>query len=79
MSNGGGPEPETVREMGGTVGERKLLDAYGSGDPAHQNAITTDRARPFHHESAFIRFRPYGSEGRLVGKNPLPENALAGI
>ena len=53
--------------------------AYGPGDRAHQNAITTDRARPFHHESAFIRFRPYGSEGRLVGKNPLPENALAGV
>ena len=53
--------------------------AYGPGNPAHQNAITTDRARPFHHQSAFIRFRPYGSVGRLVGKNPLLENALAGV
>jgi hypothetical protein len=26
MSNGGGPEPETVREIGGTVGDRRLLD-----------------------------------------------------
>jgi hypothetical protein len=53
--------------------------AYGPIDTAHQNAITTDRARPFHHESAFIRFRPYGSNGRLDRKNRLPENALAGV
>ena len=53
--------------------------AYGPGDAAHQNAIKTDRARPFHHESAFIRFRPYGAEGRLDRKNRLPEHALAGV
>jgi hypothetical protein len=53
--------------------------AYGPGDAAHESAIRTDRARPFHHESAFIRFRPYGSEGSLDGKNRLPEHALAGV
>ncbi|MDP9336496.1 MAG: spheroidene monooxygenase [Actinomycetota bacterium] len=53
--------------------------AYGPNDAAHQTAIRSDRARPFHHESAFIRFRPYGSEGRLDGKNRLPENSLAGV
>ena len=53
--------------------------AYGPNDAAHQTAIRADRARPFHHESAFIRFRPYGAHGRLDGKNRLPENALAGV
>jgi hypothetical protein len=53
--------------------------AYGPSDAGHQTAIRTDRARPFHHQSAFIRFRPYGAQGRLDGKNRLPENALAGV
>ena len=53
--------------------------AYGPSDAAHQSAIRTDRARPFHHESAFIRFRPYGAQGHLDGKNHLPENSLAGV
>ena len=29
--------------------------------------------RPFHHASAFIRFRPYGAEGEWDGTNPLPD------
>src|SRR5438105_124241 len=37
--------------------------AYGRGEPAHSHAIEADRARPFHHRSAFIRFRPYASRG----------------
>jgi hypothetical protein len=53
--------------------------AYGPSDAAHQTAIRTDRGRPFHHESAFIRFRPYGAQGCLDGKNRLPENSLAGV
>ena len=51
--------------------------AYGRRDPAHAEAIAADRARPFHHRSAFIRFRPYASEGRLDGRNPLTETWLA--
>lgn len=51
--------------------------AYGHSEPAHPDAIATDKAKPFHHESAFIRFRPYGAHGHLDGKNPLPENVLA--
>jgi hypothetical protein len=42
-----------------------------SGDGAHQAAVKADRARPFHHESAFVRFRPYASEGSWDGKDPL--------
>jgi hypothetical protein len=46
--------------------------AYGSHEPDHPGAIAADRAKPFHHQSAFIRFRPYGAHGGLDGKNPLP-------
>jgi len=51
--------------------------AYGNREPAHPAAITANRADPFHHQSAFVRFRPYASEGRLDGRNPLPETWLA--
>lgn len=40
-------------------------------DGSHQAAVRADRARPFHHESAFIRFRPYASEGSWDGRDPL--------
>jgi len=45
--------------------------AYGSKEPAHPDAIANGEAKPFHHQQAFIRFRPYASQGRLEGKNPL--------
>jgi hypothetical protein len=38
---------------------------------AHMAAVRADRKRPFHHESAFIRFRPYHSEGEWEGRDPL--------
>lgn len=38
---------------------------------AHMAAVRADRERPFHHESAFIRFRPYRSEGEWDGRDPL--------
>lgn len=47
--------------------------AYGNREPAHPDAIAAGEANPFHHEQAFIRFRPYGSHGRLDGKNALAE------
>ena len=47
--------------------------AYDTADPAHPDAIAADRAKPFHHEEAFIRFRPYASQGSLAGRNPLAE------
>ena len=43
---------------------------------AHPVAITRDRAKPFHHEEAFIRFRPYAVHGNLEGKNPLPADRV---
>ncbi len=44
--------------------------AYDAGAP-HRAAVHADRARPFHHESAFVRFRPYASRGRWGGSDPL--------
>jgi len=37
----------------------------------HRAAMQADRARPFHHESAFVRFRPYASSGSWDGRDPL--------
>lgn len=36
--------------------------AYREGG-SHRAAVASDRARPFHHVSAFIRFRPYATRG----------------
>jgi hypothetical protein len=44
--------------------------AFGKSG-AHQGAVKADRRRPFHHESAFIRFRPYASHGSWDGSDPL--------
>lgn len=55
------------------------LSAYaysGNADRPHPYAIAADAERPFHHEGAFVRFRPYGAVGSLSGRNPLPEHAL---
>jgi hypothetical protein len=38
---------------------------------AHQAAVRGDRAVRFHHESAFVRFRPYFSAGSWAGRDPL--------
>ena len=45
--------------------------AYGRGDGAHPAAIDEDRAKPFHHRSAFVRFRVVDEHGSLDGGNPL--------
>ncbi|HYP55148.1 MAG TPA: hypothetical protein VEQ41_02445 [Solirubrobacterales bacterium] len=48
------------------------MRAYAFGrDGAHQAAVRADRDHPFHHESAFIRFRPYASAGAWDGRDPL--------
>jgi hypothetical protein len=50
--------------------------AFGRRDPAHPDAVAADAANPFHHESAFVRFRPYVVRGSLGRRNPLLEGAL---
>jgi hypothetical protein len=44
--------------------------AIGAGG-SHAAAVRADRAQPFHHESAFVRFRPYASRGNWDGGDPL--------
>lgn len=47
--------------------------AFGNAEPAHPEAIAESERKAFHHQQAFIRFRPYGSVGHLDGRNPLAE------
>lgn len=46
---------------------------------AHQAAVRADRQQPFHHESAFIRFRPLSSHGTWDGHDPLAQTASASV
>jgi hypothetical protein len=52
--------------------------ATGAGG-SHRAAVAADRAQPFHHESAFVRFRPYASRGSWDGRDPLAGLAGAAI
>jgi hypothetical protein len=53
----------TTREMRAYAG--------GGAGPEHRAAVKAHAKRPFHHASAFIRFRPYRAEGEWDGENPL--------
>jgi hypothetical protein len=44
---------------------------------AHPAATRSHAQRPFHHQSAFVRFRPYASSGSWDGRDPLAQEALA--
>jgi hypothetical protein len=41
--------------------------AYGQAGTAHLDAVRSQRAHPFHHESLFARFRPYAAQGTWNG------------
>ncbi len=45
--------------------------AHGGSDRAHPAASRAHAARPFHRESAFVRFRPYASQGNWGKGDPL--------
>jgi heme-degrading monooxygenase HmoA len=49
--------------------------ARGNSNGAHPAATKADRANPFHHDSAFVRFRPYASQGSWDGRDPLAPTA----
>ncbi|HWF32160.1 MAG TPA: hypothetical protein VG188_06360 [Solirubrobacteraceae bacterium] len=55
------------------------MRAYAGGPSAgeHRDAVRAHAERPFHHASAFIRFRTYGAEGEWDGENPLPDDRPA--
>jgi hypothetical protein len=55
------------------------MRAYAGGPSGaeHRDAVKAHAERPFHHASAFIRFRPYGAEGAWDGENPLPDDQPA--
>jgi hypothetical protein len=40
---------------------------------AHMAAVRNDRDVGFHHESAFVRFRPYFTAGTWDGRDPLAD------
>ncbi len=45
--------------------------ALGRQDPGHLDAIKAHRVTPFHHQDAFVRFRPYASTGSWGGRDPV--------
>jgi hypothetical protein len=47
--------------------------ARGHREGAHPAATRAHRENSFHHESAFIRFRPYASRGQWDGRDPLAD------
>jgi hypothetical protein len=53
------------------------MRAYAEGrtKPGHRAAVHAHAKRSFHHESVFIRFRPYGARGLWDGREPLSELA----
>jgi hypothetical protein len=54
------------------------IAAYAFDDPGagHPSAIRSGRQKPFHHQEAFVRFRPLSVSGGLGGTNSLPEGTL---
>jgi hypothetical protein len=53
-----------------TTGVMRAYAGGGSGRE-HRDAVKAHAGRPFHHASAFIRFRPYACEGLWDGEDPL--------
>jgi hypothetical protein len=53
--------------------------ASGNGGREHRDAVEAHAARPFHHESAFLRFRPYDSQGSWDGADPLSSGDLGDL
>ncbi len=51
--------------------------ARGDADARHRDASREHAARPFHHDAAFIRFRPYAAEGSWDGVEPLASGRAA--
>ena len=50
--------------------------AYSGHQHGHPEAIAAGRAKPFHHQQAFIRLAITAVRGSLAGRNPLPPAAV---
>lgn len=55
---------ETAAQM------RAYITGTAAG-PGHVDALRADRAKGFHHDSLFARFRPYATAGAWDGRDPL--------
>jgi hypothetical protein len=53
----------------------EMIDyAYGNAGAGHRDAAAAQHAHSFHHDSCFVRLRPYGASGRFFdGREPLAE------
>lgn len=51
----------------------------GGAGPGHLAALEAHAAKPFHHEAAFVRFRPYAAVGQWDGRNPLAATAAEAL
>jgi hypothetical protein len=51
--------------------------ATGQAHPQHRAAVQAHATRSFHHESAFIRLRPYAARGAWDGREPLTDACAA--
>jgi hypothetical protein len=56
-----------------TRGMRAYIE--GGAGAGHRDAVRAHAARPFHHASAFLRFRPLAAEGTWEGTDPLAATA----
>jgi hypothetical protein len=70
-STGFGRLPRLVSTFSVWRSAAEMRDYAYRREGSHRAAVARDRAHPFHRHSAFIRFRPYASEGRWQGRDPL--------
>jgi hypothetical protein len=54
-----------------------MREYAGGAGGTHRAAVEADRAEAFHHESAFVRFRPYASHGVWDSGDPLADLSAA--
>jgi len=50
--------------------------AFSGHQSGHPEAVAAGRAKPFHHQEAFIRLAIDEIRGSLAGRNPLPPDAI---
>jgi heme-degrading monooxygenase HmoA len=50
--------------------------AFSGHQAGHPEAVAAGRAKPFHHQEAFIRLAIGEIRGSLTGRNPLPPDAI---